>query len=149
MNFGDYLKDKRKEKGLSQRQLSELSGVSNTEISRLESGNRQNPSPKILKAISPYLGVSYGDLLKEAGYIDKTIDEESLNINIQKSTDINLNPIYNDLKDAHNTDFIRLMIRASKELPNEDIQVIKDLTNLLLSKQPKEFKNYISYVKIK
>lgn len=148
MNFGDYLKDRRKEIGLSQRQLSELSGVSNTEISRLESGYRQNPSPKILKAIAPYLGVSYSDLLKEAGYIDESIDEEALSLNIQKATDINLSPIFNDLKDVQNIDFIKLMIKASKDLPEEDLQVIKDLTNLLLSKQPKEFKNYISYVKI-
>ena len=108
--------------------------------------DRQNPSPKILKAIYPYLGVSYGDLLREAGYIDEANDDELSSLNTQSISDIN--PIYNELKDAHNTDFIKLMIKASKELPGEDIQMIKDLTNLLLSKQPKEFKSYISYVKI-
>lgn len=148
MNLGDYLKEKRKEKGLSQRKLAELSGVSNTEISRLESGDRQNPSPKTLKAISPYLGVSYSELLKEAGYIDETIGEEITNLNTQKTTDTTINHLYNDLKDATNVDFIKLMIKASKDLQDEDLQVIKDLTNLLLSKQPKEFKSYISYINI-
>lgn len=148
MDFCNYLREKRKEKGLSQRRLAELSGVSNTEISRLESGSRHNPSPKILKALSPYVGGTYNDLLKAAGYIDEIIENDTVAVNKEDIIDDNLKKIYNELKDANNIEFISLMIRASKELPNEDLQVIRDLTYLLLSKQPKQFRNYISYVKI-
>ena len=149
MNFGDYLKEIRKEKGLSQRQLAELSGISNTEISRLESGNRVNPSPKTLKAIAPNLGVSYGDLLKKAGYIDETIDNDSFNLGDDRTLSLASKPLPNEFNNIKDVEFIKLMIKASNELPTEDIKVIKDLTNLLLGKNTKGFKNFISYVTVK
>lgn len=37
-SFGNYLSELRKEKGFSQRELAQISGVSNSTISRLESG---------------------------------------------------------------------------------------------------------------
>jgi len=40
VNIGKYIADLRTEKGMSQRELAERSGLSNTEISRLESGKR-------------------------------------------------------------------------------------------------------------
>lgn len=76
MKFGEFLKNLRKEKGLSQRQLADLCNISNTEISRIESGERQKPSPNILKAIAPHLEISYGELMTKAGYIEETIDHE-------------------------------------------------------------------------
>lgn len=63
---------KRREKiGLSQRQLAELSGLSNTEISRIEKGSRKHPSPETLKAIAPHIQVNYELLLELAGYLEK------------------------------------------------------------------------------
>ncbi|MFK4998677.1 helix-turn-helix domain-containing protein [Bacillus sp. N9] len=41
MSFGEYLKQLRKDKSISQRELAEKSGVSNAEISRIETGGRQ------------------------------------------------------------------------------------------------------------
>lgn len=38
MSFGDFLKNLRNENNMSQRELSEKSGISNAEISRLELG---------------------------------------------------------------------------------------------------------------
>ena len=38
MTFGEYLKELRKSKGLTQKELAELSGFSNAEISKIESG---------------------------------------------------------------------------------------------------------------
>lgn len=69
MSFGEYLKQIRLEKSISQRELAEKSGISNAEISRLESGERQKPSPDALKAIAPILGVTYEDLMDKAGYL--------------------------------------------------------------------------------
>jgi len=57
MSFGDFLKNLRNENNMSQRELSEKSGVSNAEISRIESGERKKASPMALKVIAPYLGV--------------------------------------------------------------------------------------------
>ncbi len=71
MNFGEYLKQIRKEKSLSQRALAEKSGVSNAEISRIETGGRQKISPDVLRAIAPVLEIPYGDLMEKAGYISE------------------------------------------------------------------------------
>lgn len=42
MTLGEYISNKRKEKGWSQRELAAASNVSNAEISRLESGKGKN-----------------------------------------------------------------------------------------------------------
>lgn len=69
MKIGEYIKKLREEKNFSQRQLGLYSGVSNTEISKIESGKRQNPSPEILEKIAPYLDTTYEELMSVAGYI--------------------------------------------------------------------------------
>jgi HTH-type transcriptional regulator, competence development regulator len=68
MHFGNYIKELRVKAGLSQRDLEKLSGISNAEISRIETGNRQNPSPLAIRAIAPHLGVSIECLMQKAGY---------------------------------------------------------------------------------
>lgn len=68
MDIGSLIKKKRKELGFSQRQLSYMSGVSNTEIKRIEDGERKQPSQKILKKLAKPLQINYEDLLKTAGY---------------------------------------------------------------------------------
>lgn len=70
MVFGEYLKSLRKEKSLSQRELAEKSGISNAEISRIETGNRKKPSPDVLRALAPILNVPYEELMDKAGYIN-------------------------------------------------------------------------------
>jgi len=70
MRFGDYLKKLREEKDISQKELAEKSGVSSAELSRIETGYRKKISPNVIKAISPYLDVSYENLLARAGYLD-------------------------------------------------------------------------------
>lgn len=73
MALAKYLRTKREDKGLSQRQLSVLSGVSNSEISRIETGTRKNTSPEVLRALAEPLGVSYEDLMVKAGYLSDGI----------------------------------------------------------------------------
>ena len=70
IKIGEYIQKLRESNNLSQRRLGELAEVSNTEISRIESGERQEVSPSVLKAIAPFLGVSYGKLMQVAGYIE-------------------------------------------------------------------------------
>lgn len=69
MNVSEYVKSKRMEKGISQRQLSALCGVSNSEISRIEAGERRNPSPAVLQSVAMALGVPYEEILLAAGYL--------------------------------------------------------------------------------
>mgnify|MGYP000876366478 CR=1 FL=1 len=77
MNLGDFVKTKRYERGLSQRQLSAVSGVSNSEISRIESGERQNPAPSVLRALAAALQVTYEEMLSAAGYLSATSGQDA------------------------------------------------------------------------
>ncbi len=69
MGVGEYIRNKRQEKGMSQRQLSAVCGISNSEISRIEAGERENPSPAVLRSIASALGVPYEEILTAAGYL--------------------------------------------------------------------------------
>jgi len=69
MNFGEYIKGLREEAGYTQRQLALYAKVSNTEISKIESGERKKPSPEVLKKLAPYLKVSFESLMVAAGYL--------------------------------------------------------------------------------
>ncbi len=64
---GQIITEAREKVGLSKNQLGELAGVSHTEISRIESGEREIPNPKTLRKISKHIGVNYNDLMYAAG----------------------------------------------------------------------------------
>ena len=76
MELGSYLIQIRNERGFSQRDLAEQCGVSPAEISRLESGKRQKPSPTMLRAIADSMVISYPYLMQLAGYVDAPEDGE-------------------------------------------------------------------------
>ena len=64
---GELIKEGREKQNLSMRQLAELAKVSHSDISRIESGEREVPNPKILRKISKYIDVIYNDLMYAAG----------------------------------------------------------------------------------
>ncbi|MCR1974684.1 helix-turn-helix domain-containing protein [Clostridium sporogenes] len=136
MNFGEFFKNIRTEKGLSQRQLAELSHISNTEISRIESGERRNPSPNILKSLAPHLGISYGELMIKAGYIDESIDHEKYTEHIFRKADGELADTIRLAKTINDKDseILTIMNRVACELPKEDIKAIKEFANFYLTK---------------
>lgn len=94
--FGEYLKLLRQEKSLSTHKLAELTGVSQSYISHVESGRKKNvPSPEILKKLSKALNVDYFNLMAVAGYIDEDdlLDPVEVIINEQEEkTEKQLNP---------------------------------------------------------
>jgi len=71
LTLAEYLKTLRLEKKLSQRELAKISGISNSEISKIESGHRQMPKPDILKKISEGLNIEYPILAQKSGYINE------------------------------------------------------------------------------
>lgn len=83
--LGDLLAFLRCEKNLSQRQVALYADISNAELHRLEKGERQKPSPKILKNLSEILDVQYEVLLQYAGYLDLQDDITPKNINLTYS----------------------------------------------------------------
>lgn len=64
---GELIQKGREEKNLSMRQLAELAKVSHSDISRIESGEREIPNPKVLRKISKYIGINYNDLMYASG----------------------------------------------------------------------------------
>lgn len=64
---GELVQKGREEKNLSMRQLAELAKVSHSDISRIESGEREVPNPKVLRKISKYIGINYNDLMYASG----------------------------------------------------------------------------------
>jgi transcriptional regulator with XRE-family HTH domain len=70
MYFYDKLRDLRKLKGFTIRELADRSGVSAAYISQIENGNRGIPSPEVLMKFSEGLNVSYSELMEIAGYLE-------------------------------------------------------------------------------
>jgi len=87
MDFYGKLKNLRKLKGYTIRELSDRSGVSAAYISQLENGNRGIPSPDVLQKLSEGLNTSYSELMQLAGYLDKT---SAPNDRINKPSPVNL-----------------------------------------------------------
>lgn len=71
IEFGEYLRLRRKEKGFTIRQLEMKSGVSNAYLSHLENGKRGIPSTEIIKKISGALDIPYTEMLQKAGHLDE------------------------------------------------------------------------------
>jgi transcriptional regulator with XRE-family HTH domain len=61
---GVKLKEIRLDRGLSQEELHEMTGVSRDTISRMETGDRPNPHPRTLRRLAEALGVSVADIRK-------------------------------------------------------------------------------------
>lgn len=78
MYFYDKLRDLRKLKGFTIRELAERSGVSTAYISQLENGNRGIPSPDVLMKLSEGLNTSYSNLMEIAGYLENPARAEEL-----------------------------------------------------------------------
>jgi transcriptional regulator with XRE-family HTH domain len=67
--IGEYIKALRTNKNYTQRELGRLSGVSHSEIARIEKGEKIKPTAKILTKLAPVLGVSPEKLMAVAGWV--------------------------------------------------------------------------------
>jgi transcriptional regulator with XRE-family HTH domain len=122
-SFGLWLANLRKKRGYSsQRQLAIASGVSNSTISRIESGE-QEPGPETLKKIAPYLGVSYQDLMTATGYLDPAdiIKTPEQQVESAVSGDSELLEFWLELKKRED---LRLLFRQVKPMTPKGIKKI-------------------------
>jgi|GEM_PF-358261 len=132
--IGRFIADLRVEKGLSQRELSDKSGISNTEISRLESGKRAKPSPETLRVIAKALDTEYSDLMRVAGYIEeKHIDDKFYKL-FFKSRNGEIVDIKSGVKEMFRRDeeWANTAYIVSHDLSANERQVLKDLAASLL-----------------
>lgn len=68
-NLGEMIKEKREAAGLSQKKLGAACGLSDSEIMKIENGQRQTPSWKNLCKIARVLDFHPFEILLAAGYI--------------------------------------------------------------------------------
>ncbi len=78
-NFGEFLYELRKEKGMTQAELAQLLSVTNKAVSKWETGEAM-PETALLMPISRIFGVSVDELLdgKRSGQPDKDENNESI-----------------------------------------------------------------------
>lgn len=79
--FKERLKELRKSKGLSQKQLAEKTGISVHTINSYESG-RRDPNTKNLQILQDFFQVSQGFLLGELKSDDFFKDQEVIDLNL-------------------------------------------------------------------
>jgi transcriptional regulator with XRE-family HTH domain len=68
--LGSYLRELRRRKRLSLRQIQEETGASSSYLSQVEQGKR-HPRARLLRKIAPTYGTSVRDLLAMAGYLNE------------------------------------------------------------------------------
>ena len=98
--FSTRLKELRKERGLTQEELSKLSGISFPTISRYENGQRDEPKLTILKTLANYFDVTIDYLVGDT-------DTKETNF-----TSDEIGRIFNDLDD----DGKRILMDLAKTL---------------------------------
>lgn len=123
--LGELIAFWRKEAGFSQRQLALYAGISNTELHRIETAQRQKPSPKILEKISKVLNIDYEVLLQYAGYLD-----------LQDGIEQNPNLSYNLLSDEERNFILEYLLNKwNKEKPKNSKPISKsDIEKMLFKK---------------
>lgn len=74
MNIGEKIKELRKERNMSARELARRSGISQGYLSQLETGKNSNPTNEVLNKIAKGLNIPNGTLLLMAGYVQDPFD---------------------------------------------------------------------------
>lgn len=72
-NISNLVKEARKEKGYSARELAKLCDISHTEINNIEKGQRVRPAILTLKCFEKYLDLDFKQLARLVGYSEETI----------------------------------------------------------------------------
>ena len=68
--FGIFMRQLRKQRGLTLKQVQNAAKVSNAYISQIERGTRNPPHPDILKRLAAVYEVTHRELLVAAGYLE-------------------------------------------------------------------------------
>lgn len=77
MNIGARLRAIRKDKKLTQKKLSKISGISTNTISKMEN-NKMSPSTKLLEKWAKSVGVQISEIYCYTAEIEATVDEQQL-----------------------------------------------------------------------
>lgn len=136
--LGNFIAFCREEKGLSQRQLALYADISNTELHRIETAQRQKPSPKILEKLSKILDIEYETLLQYAGYLD-------LQDGLEQSPNLNYNSLSTE---ERNFILDYLQKKWNKERPKDKKPFSKSEIEEILFTNPEQQEDPLGLAKI-
>lgn len=119
-NLGERIAKAREDKGLSQRQLAKAVNISNAELSKIESGEREVPNPKILRKLSKHIDLNYNEMMSMVG------------LGAQVTT---LNPfIKNYYKNLKGEELEDAWVMATSSIKNNEV-IIETLNNQIRSNE--------------
>ncbi|MGI6129394.1 MAG: helix-turn-helix domain-containing protein [bacterium] len=134
MSLGDLIRNLREEKGLSQRQLAVSSGISNTEISRIESGERKQPSQETLHKLSKCLPISYEELLIAADYHIASAEAHNTTIQSLEQLKQKCPDLYYFWQSIRHRDDLRSLVKEASAFHPETINHLIGLLKLIEDK---------------
>jgi len=74
--FGRFIRGIRKQRGLTTSELAKKSGISQSYISQIETGNRPIPTDEVLLKLSQALKIDYAEMLDKAGRKTSAFDSQ-------------------------------------------------------------------------
>lgn len=122
MILNELIKTRRTELGMTKNSLAKKTGISHTEICRIESGERKQPSLDKLKALSIALSIPFGEIVDAAGYC-----EESYKSDIERAL-----PGLNTDKQVETIRYIANSI-AINDLGNEELDTLCQYLDMLVA----------------
>jgi len=139
ISIGTYIANLRTEKQMSLRELATKASLSSSEVSRIETGKRQKPTPATLKSISKALNTDYSDLMKVAGYIEEETDEDGIFEQVFRDESGEIVDVVRGVKEMlrKDEDWANVAYRVSRDLSPDDRKIISDLAKSILETRSK------------
>ena len=156
-SIGEIIAEARESKGYSQRQLAKLANINNSELSKIESGIRKDPSPRILRKIGKLIDLNYNDLMYKIGLglevspLNPFIKDYYSKLKGQELNDAEVNVLGNienlkklvssceeKLKDKNILESEKELLQDTIEDTNYQINTSNEIVNLIQSLKVKE-----------
>ncbi|SEN87062.1 Helix-turn-helix [Amphibacillus marinus] len=89
IKIGEIIKELRNKKGISARELSRRSGISQPYLSQLETGKNNNPTNEVLKKIASGLSIEFVELIHLSNYYNaEEVEKNKINKLLSEMTDL-------------------------------------------------------------
>ena len=130
--IGEIIAEAREKAGYSQRQLAKEANISNAELSKIESGEREVPNPKTLRKISKFINVNYNDMMYKIG-----LGMEVSTLNPFNSTKL-VNACKENLEKKNILESEKELLLHTIEDTEYQINTSREIVNLIQSLKVKE-----------
>lgn len=145
--LSSVVKEAREKVGISQRELSRITGIDNNTIAKIEKGERKKPNVLSLKKLSSVLNISLENLMELCEYnkeeIEATVNNSYSSIVIkpenapilvlddiinQMKDELYIKMVIKELLDNCNLDELNIISKLDKKEKNRVIKLIKKYT---------------------